>query len=185
MRRMSASRRPNPARRLVIAILIAVAVLVGGAYAALVVLFPPERLRPLIQRQLAASLAREVRFGTVSIGLWPPVRVTAASVELAEPGGFEHGAMLRAGSLHVDLDVIALMSSRFVVKRLVVDRPAFSLEPPDDDQARGRLDERIDPEAEQRHRAGRECGGDRDEPLDDIPADSRSIAFSGESLKPW
>ena len=125
MRRMSASRRPNPARRLVIAILIAVAVLVGGAYAALVVLFPPERLRPLIQRQLAASLAREVRFGTVSIGLWPPVRVTAASVELAEPGGFEHGAMLRAGSLHVDLDVIALMSSRFVVKRLVVDRPAL------------------------------------------------------------
>lgn len=100
-------------------------VVVGAAYAALVVLFPPKRLRPLVQRQLTAMVARDVRFGAVRVGLWPPVRVTAANVELAEPGGFTRGAMLSAGSLHLDLDAIALMSNRFVVKRLVIERPAL------------------------------------------------------------
>ena len=125
MPRMSASRRPNLARRIALAVLVVAIVLIGAAYAVLVVLFPPQRLRSLIQRQLAASLAREVRFGEARIGLWPPVRVTVASPELAEPGGFQRGAMLRARSLHLDLDVMALLSSRFVVRRLVLDRPAL------------------------------------------------------------
>ncbi len=113
-------------RRLLWAVAALVALAIA-AWATLVVLFPPPKLRALVQQQLSAALAREVRFGDATLGLWPPIRLTVWQPELAEPGGFGNGAAFRARSLHLDLDVLALLGRRIVVRRLVADRPSLHL----------------------------------------------------------
>jgi hypothetical protein len=95
------------------------------AWAALAVMLPPAKLRALVQKQLGSTLSREVRFADVRLGLWPPVRVSVKEPALAEPGGFARGAAFRARSLNLDLDVLALLVRRLVVRRLELDRPAI------------------------------------------------------------
>ncbi len=108
----------------IVATLVALALATWGALA---LLFPPAKVRALVSTRLSAMLAREVRFADASLVLWPPVRLTVRRPALAEPGGFGNGAALQARSLHLDLDVMALLSRRVVVRRLVIDRPAIHL----------------------------------------------------------
>jgi hypothetical protein len=97
------------------------------AWGTLAILFPPARLKDLVRRQIGTSLAREVRFRDAGLRLWPPVRLTVDEFALAEPGGFGRGAALRAKAVHLDLDVLALLGRRVVVKRLVLDGPSLHL----------------------------------------------------------
>ena len=83
-----------------------------GVGRALLVLLPPARATQLVRAQLARSLTRDVRFEQVSLSLWPPVRLSVQRFELAEPGGFEHGAAFSAAALDLDLDVLALLAHR-------------------------------------------------------------------------
>jgi len=108
----------------IVAALIALVLVTWGALA---VFFPPATVRALVSARLSSVLAREVRFADASLGLWPPVRLTVRRPALAEPGGFANGAALQARSLHLDLDLPALLSRRVVVRRLVIDRPALHL----------------------------------------------------------
>ncbi|HET9326658.1 MAG TPA: AsmA-like C-terminal region-containing protein, partial [Candidatus Eisenbacteria bacterium] len=101
--------------------------LVGVAWTAVAILFPPARVRSMVQAQLTQALSRDVRFADASVGLLPPVRLTVKGPELAEPGGFARGAAFRAEAIHLDLDVLALLGRRVVVRRLVVTRPTLHL----------------------------------------------------------
>ena len=74
-------------------------------------------------RQLGSVVAREVRFGEAKVGLWPLVRLTVHDVALAEPHGFQEGVAFRASSIHLDLDALALLSRRMVVRRLILEQP--------------------------------------------------------------
>ena len=98
------------------------------AWAAVAILLPPARATQLVREQLSRSLAREVRFERVSVSLFPPVRLSVRRFELAEPGGFERGAALSAGSIDLDLDVLALLGRRVKVRRLSLDGPALHLQ---------------------------------------------------------
>ncbi len=123
---------PSPRRlpRPVFAALIAVAVLAGVcllAWAALAILFPPAKLRAMLQGEASSALSRDTRFGDVSLGLFPPVRLTVKDAALAEPGGFDAGAALSARSVYLDLDVFALLVRRVVVRRLTLDHPVLHL----------------------------------------------------------
>ena len=100
---------------------------VGAAWAAVTILLPPARVRAMAQTQLASALAREVRFRDVAVGLWPPVRITLQGLELAEPGGFTNGSAFQVASLHLDLDLWALVTGRVRVRRLVLTQPALHL----------------------------------------------------------
>jgi hypothetical protein len=101
--------------------------LLGVAFGAVAILFPPARVRTIVQAQLAQALSREVRFADASVGLFPPIRLTVKAPELAEPGGFARGAAFRAEALHLDLDVFALLGRRIVVRRLIITRPTLHL----------------------------------------------------------
>ena len=103
-------------------------VALGGALVlAVVVLLPPARVRALIQAQLGRTLAREVSFESASVSLWPPIRLQVRTLRLAEPGGFARGAAFETRALALDLDLLALLARRFVVRRLVVEGPALHL----------------------------------------------------------
>ena len=103
------------------------ALLVAAAWAAVVVLLPPARVNELVRAQLRRSLAREARFDAVGVSLWPPVRLQVRRPQLAEPGGFARGAAFAADAVDLDLDVLALLGHRVVVRRLVLERPALHL----------------------------------------------------------
>src|SRR5438045_1866868 len=102
-------------------------VLVALAWAALAILLPPARATQIVRDQLAKSLARDVRFERVSISLWPPVRLAVRRFELAEAGGFASGTACSVGALELDLDVLALLVRRVVVRRLTLESPALHL----------------------------------------------------------
>ncbi len=101
------------------------AVVAGAAWAALMVLLPPDRVRTIVSEALASGLRREVRFADAGLTLWPPVRLVVTRPELAEPGGFGEGAAFSADRLGLDLDLLPLLSRRVVVKRLLIEGPAL------------------------------------------------------------
>ena len=125
MRTVDARPRTRSPLRVAPWIVAGLAALVLVAWGALAVLLPPAKVRALVSGRLSSMLAREVRFADASLGLWPPVRLSVRRPALAEPGGFADGAALQARSIHLDLDLFALLSRRVVVRRLVVDRPAI------------------------------------------------------------
>lgn len=116
----------NPLRWLLLVALIVVAV-VGLAWGALTLLFPPAKVRDLVQAQLSQRLNRQVRFASAGLGLFPPVRLTVRELALSEAGGFANGAAFQCKALELDLDVFALLSRRVVVQRLTLDEPSLHL----------------------------------------------------------
>src|SRR5215471_9137517 len=97
------------------------------AWAAVAILLPPARATQIVRDQLAKTLSRDVRFDRVSISLWPPVRIAVKKFELAEPGGFESGTACSVGAVQLDVDALALLVHRVVVRRLTLDGPALHL----------------------------------------------------------
>jgi len=112
-------RRIHPA----LLILIVLAGLVLVLWAVVAIAFPPARVRAMVQAQLSGALAREVRYSDARIAIFPPVRLSVIDPALAEPGGFARGSVLRAKAVHLDLDVMALLGRKIVVRRLVLDQP--------------------------------------------------------------
>jgi len=102
-------------------------VLVLLAWAAVAILLPPARATQIVRDQLAKTLSRDVRFERVSISLWPPVRIAVRKFELAEPGGFASGTACSVGAIQLDVDALALLVHRVVLRRLTLDGPALHL----------------------------------------------------------
>lgn len=113
---------PRMLKRILI-VLVAVVALALAAWLVLITQFPAERRRAIVQRQLAAMLARDVRFGAVRLSLLPPVRLTVDEPALAEAGGFGVGAVFRARALHLDLAPWPLLRRQVVVRRLALEGP--------------------------------------------------------------
>src|SRR5438045_205894 len=95
--------RSRPLRTALVAVATLAALLLA-AWGALVIAFPPARVRALVAAQLQRSFRRGVRFTGVGVSLWPPVRLHASDVALAEPGGFAAGSAARAARIDLDLD---------------------------------------------------------------------------------
>lgn len=117
----------TPATRILLVIL---AVLVGLAliaWGALAWMFPPARVHALVAAQLQRTFTRPVRFGDVGVALWPPVRLHASDLAVAEPGGFGAGTAAQLSRLDLDLDAWALLRRTLVVRRLQLEQPALHL----------------------------------------------------------
>ena len=126
MAAMSESRR-TPASRpwlIALAVLVAVAAL---AWAALQILLPPRRVQELARAQLAAALDREVALDGASVSIFPPVRARLRGLVIGEPEGLASGAAVRLESLDLDLDPLALVMRRIVLRRVTLVRPQLHL----------------------------------------------------------
>src|SRR6266571_3061820 len=103
--------RPSPRiaprrRRWPLWLALALAGLIAAAWAVVAVLFPPARVRALVQSQLSRTLARDVRFDRAGVALWPPVRLWVRGLAVAETGGFARGAVFETRALELDLDLL-------------------------------------------------------------------------------
>ncbi len=124
---MNTTRRSPALPKSLFVVVGALVALVAIASLALTLLFPPAKVKALVQAQARQALARDVRFADASLGLWPPVRLTVRQFEIAEPGGFERGAAFSTEAAELDLDVMALLSRKVRVRRFTLERPALHL----------------------------------------------------------
>ncbi|MCU0258595.1 MAG: AsmA family protein, partial [Solirubrobacteraceae bacterium] len=124
---MTPSRRIPPALRALLAAAALLVALFLAAWAVLAVVFPPARVRALVEERLSATLARPVRFEAASVSLWPPVRLQVRGLALAEPGGFDEGEAVVVKGIDLDLDAFALLRRQVLVRRLTLDQPALHL----------------------------------------------------------
>ena len=115
--------RPRRSLRLAWMALATALALIAAAALALALVFPPARVRALVQAQITRTLRREARFERAAFWLWPPVRLTVEDAALAEPGGFAAGTAFRARAIHVDLDLLGLLQRRLVARSLEVVEP--------------------------------------------------------------
>ncbi|MGH7740478.1 MAG: AsmA-like C-terminal region-containing protein [Candidatus Eiseniibacteriota bacterium] len=97
------------------------------AWVALQVWLPPARVLAIARQQLAASLHREVSLDGASVSIWPPVRARLRGLSIGEPGGLKQGAALKLESLDLDLDPLALLVRRIVLRRVTLVHPRLHL----------------------------------------------------------
>lgn len=102
-------------------------VLAAGAWVALQVLLPPSRVLAIARQQLAASLDREVALDGASVSIWPPVRARLRGLAIGEPAGLASGTALRLEALDLDLDPLALLARRIVLRRVSLVHPELHL----------------------------------------------------------
>ncbi|MFN8589049.1 MAG: AsmA-like C-terminal region-containing protein [Candidatus Eisenbacteria bacterium] len=124
---MTPPEKPTRPLRLALVVVSIPVALVALAWIALTVLFPPAKVKALVETELRRSLARDVRFEGASLGLWPPVRLSVKQLELAEPGGFARGVAFGVKTVQLDLDVPALLSRKVRVQRFALEQPTVHL----------------------------------------------------------
>ncbi len=97
--------------KLVLVILIAVLVVVfAAAYVTVRVVFPPEKIGEIVRTQGTAILGRDVGVGSVSVGVFPRLKVAVREVSLANDTGFSAEPALTLGSLDLSVSWLSLLT---------------------------------------------------------------------------
>jgi uncharacterized protein involved in outer membrane biogenesis len=105
----------------------ALVLLVVVAWLALPILLPPARVQSIARQQLTTVFDREVALEGASVSIWPPVRARLRGLAIGEPEGLSRGAALKLESLDVDLDPLALLTRRIVLRHVTLVHPKIHL----------------------------------------------------------
>ena len=109
---------------IIVAIVVAVLVVIGIA---LPLFIDADAFRPRIEAELHTALAREVKFGHLSLSLMAG-GVSAADISIADDPAFSATPFLRAKSLDVGVDLPALIFSRTLnIHSITVVEPEVAL----------------------------------------------------------
>ena len=108
-------------RKVVIAGLVLVLVLVGGAFFWARSVFGRDTVRTAIARQLSDAIGQPVGIGSISASIYPRVTVQLGAVTIGEP------ARIRAESLDIGTDFRALLSRRIEHGTMRLDKARIEL----------------------------------------------------------
>ncbi|MBI5428808.1 MAG: AsmA family protein [Nitrospinae bacterium] len=100
--------------------LLALAVLLAGAGLGMNYVFPPEKLRPIIERELSKALNVPVAIGELSVNILHGIEIQNARIGGGEP-------LLSVRSLVLDYDLAQLFKGQLTVNKIVVDQPSANL----------------------------------------------------------
>src|SRR5579872_886238 len=104
-----------------------VTILLLVAIAALPFLINANQFRPTLESRLTQALGRDVKVGNLALSLFSG-GVTADDLSVADDPAFSRTAFVQAKSLHVQVDLPALILSRSLkVTGLTIDEPQISL----------------------------------------------------------
>lgn len=97
--------------KFVLILIVAVIVVVfAAAYVTVRVAFPPERIGEIVRTQGTAILGREVGVGSVSVGVFPRLKVAVREVTLANDTGFSAEPALSLKSLDLSVSWLSLLT---------------------------------------------------------------------------
>lgn len=115
-------------RRLIVAAVALVVLLVGGAWL-LGALLPAERLRPLIAEQVRQNTGRDFEIrGALAFRLLPRIAVVADDLVLGNAAWGSRREMLTVGRARLALAIVPLLQGRFEVFEVALDRVDLLLE---------------------------------------------------------
>ena len=102
-------------------------VLLIGSIAALPFLIDPNRFRPMLESQLSAAMAREVRLGDLKLAILNG-SVTASDLSIADDPAYSKAPFVKAKSLAIGVELWPLIASRKLhVTGLTIEQPAVAL----------------------------------------------------------
>lgn len=117
--------------RIFFALVLLVVLLVGALF-----LLPADKIAALARDQVKAATGRELTLeGRIKPSIWPQIGVQAGPVALSNADWASDTPMLRAETLRVGLDPVALLTGDIVIRELQVSAPEILLEQSADGQA--------------------------------------------------
>lgn len=96
------------------------------ALAAIYLLVNPEKLRPVLERQLSDALQRPVRVGALRLAL-VPIALSAQQLEVGEDAAFGPGPFAKADGLIVKPRLLPLLRGDVVVDSVTIQSPKIEL----------------------------------------------------------
>ena len=115
--------------------------LLAAAVMALPSLLPVEAWKPSLQARVKEATGRDLRIdGSMRVSLLPRLEIEAADVGLSNVPGAEAREMVTLKELHLELQVLPLLSGRIVVDRFVLVGPVVSLETAADGKSNWQLE---------------------------------------------
>jgi len=115
-------RPPRRWLRISAIVLVAIALLVGAIYGAIVVAFPPERLAALLADKVKAATGREFRIdGGLSIRVLPSIAIQVRDVVLGNAAWGSRPDMVTVRRAAIDVSPRALLNGELVILRIEVE----------------------------------------------------------------
>lgn len=106
-----------------------VIVLIVAAVIALPFALNTDMAKAKIAEAVAEATGRDFAIdGAIGLSLFPPARLSASGVHLANAAGGVAESLVSIGSLHATVDAIAMISGDIVVHEVVLDQPVIRLE---------------------------------------------------------
>ncbi len=90
------------------------------------ILFPPEKIKTILSKQLTTFLNREVEVGKISIGLFKGI--TVEDLKVSQLSTFKQGTFISAKKFVVKYYLFALLKKKLVINRLVLVEPQIAVE---------------------------------------------------------
>jgi hypothetical protein len=90
------------------------------------VLFPPEKIKTILSKQLTTFLNREVEVGKISIGLFKGI--TVEEFKVSRLSTFKQGTFISAKKFVVKYYLFALLKKKLIISRLTLVEPQIAIE---------------------------------------------------------
>jgi AsmA protein len=108
--------------------LTALAILLGGAVAALYVFLSPDVVKDRLVREVKERTGRDLTIGgTPRISFWPNIAVSMSNVALSNPPGLAGPPTVTMAALEADVQLRPLLSREVVVDRILLRGPVVDL----------------------------------------------------------
>lgn len=111
-----------------LAVVVVLVLLVGGAVFALPHLVPMERIEQEVTTRFTAATGRTLSYGSVRLNFWPNVGLRLKDVKVSNPDWAKSDNMLTLGEMDVSLSARALLDKKVDVKKFILRQPVINLE---------------------------------------------------------
>lgn len=102
-----------------------VALVLVAASVALHVFLPPEKAKVLVLKQLSEHLKREVKVGTVSVGLFSGLALS--DLKISEAPTFTQGTFITSEQFSIKVALLPLLRKEIVVNQIILKRPVVRI----------------------------------------------------------
>ena len=114
-------------KKLAIAVLVLLALIVAAAAIVVPRLVNLDRYRPEVIANIERGSGRSVEIGRLSLSILPVIAVRADNIAVGNPPGFPEGHLLEIKRAEAELDARALLDRRIVVRSVDFDDPSVNL----------------------------------------------------------
>src|SRR5690606_26670491 len=115
-------------KRIILAGIVLVLVLGLGAYFAIKIAFPPEKIKALVSKHGSAALNRPVTVEEVSIRLFPNLKLSVREVNVANAPGFSSEPCIKLRELGLSINFLSLLKFSPVVNEIKLSAPEILYE---------------------------------------------------------